>query len=358
MIVDPGSVLESLGSARRFADPEAPLKARMMAARGALPLPPDQLISVLFALTLDPDSDVQARATQSFDELPERVLDTGLEAPLHPAALAFLAERLRDDEERLKVIALNPATSDDTFCFLAGLPFPALIDIISRNQIRLLRCAALCDVLGENPVTSQGTIDRVLEFLGLARGERAQGEPQASEEPAPAGDEPGLEFDPDDPSSLPPELLEEPTDSSEEAAEDRTQSLSSLLLRMNVVQKVKLARLGNQEARGLLVRDRNRIVASAAIRSPKIGDTEVVQFAKSRNVSDEVLRVIANTGEWTRRYQVQLALATNPKAPLPSAIKFLNYLTDRDLKNIMRSRDVSGPVAQQARRILSRKGKL
>ena len=356
MIVDPGAVLESLGAARRFADPQAPLKARMMAARGALPLPPEQIVSVLFALTLDPEPEVQTRALQSFDELPERVLDTALGASLHPTALAFLAERLREDEARLKAISLNPATPDDTFCYLASLPFPPLIDIVSRNQTRLLRCPGLCDILGENPVTSQGTIDRVLEFLGLMRGDSTA--PEGPEPPPPEVGEPAPPFDPDDYSSLPEDLLEEPVDTSQDAVEERSKSLTSLLLAMNVVQKVKLARFGNQEARGLLVRDRNRIVASAAIRSPKLGDNEVVQFAKSRSVSDDVLRIIASTGEWTRNYQVQLALATNPRAPLPAAMKFLNYLTDRDLKIIMRSRDVPGPVSIQARRILSRKGKV
>ncbi len=49
MSADPTSVLDSLGPARRFADPNAPLEARMMAARGALPLPPPQVATVLYA---------------------------------------------------------------------------------------------------------------------------------------------------------------------------------------------------------------------------------------------------------------------------------------------------------------------
>ena len=39
---------------------------------------------------------------------------------------------------------------------------------------------------------------------------------------------------------------------------------------MTVFQKIKLGRMGNKEARGLLVRDRNKIVAVAAVSSPKI----------------------------------------------------------------------------------------
>ena len=84
---------------------------------------------------------------------------------------------------------------------------------------------------------------------------------------------------------------------------------------MTVFQKIKLARMGNKEARGLLVRDRNKIVATAAVRSPKITENEVAGFAKARNVSDEVMRIIARNREWTRNYKVKLALATNPKCP-------------------------------------------
>jgi hypothetical protein len=39
-------------------------------------------------------------------------------------------------------------------------------------------------------------------------------------------------------------------------------------------------------------------------------------------------------------------------------MRFLNFLQERDLKNIMKSKDVSGPVATHARRMLQKKGKI
>jgi hypothetical protein len=135
-------------------------------------------------------------------------------------------------------------------------------------------------------------------------------------------------------------------------------NLYALIQGMTVFQKIKLARMGNKEARGLLVRDRNKIVASAAIRSPKITENEIVSFAKMRNVCDEVLRAIAQNRDWTRSYSVKLALATNPKTSPPSAVKFLNYLQERDLRNIMKSKDVPSAISTHARRILSKKGKV
>jgi hypothetical protein len=128
--------------------------------------------------------------------------------------------------------------------------------------------------------------------------------------------------------------------------------------KMSVMQQIKLARSGGKEARSLLIRDRNKIVATSTIKSPKITDTEIVTIAKSRNVSDEILRLIARNREWTKNYQIRSALATNPKCPQAEAIKFLNYLQDRDLRSIMKSKDVPSVISTHARRILSKKGKV
>ena len=340
-----------------------------MAARGALPLPPAQIASVLFALTHDPDPEVKELAGSSLDNLPSPMIDATLVGDVHPALLTYMATKFHEDEAQLEKIAINAATSDETFCRLASRPFVRIIDIVAQNQVRLLRCPELIETLGENPLTGQATIDRILHFLGVERGEMEEPVESTANVPTPP---PPADFDAteemldlDDPDDLPPELtyeseedeIDEDEDEGQGQGEERMQNLQVLIQEMNVMEKIKLARFGNSEARGLLVRERNKLVASAAIRSPKITDNEVITFAKSRSLHDEVLRIISNNREWTKNYQVKLALTTNPKTPQPTAIKLLNYLTDRDLKAIMRSRDVPGPISMQARRLLARKGK-
>lgn len=360
MEVDSGSILDRLGPARRYADPEGSLDGRLLAARGALPLAPPQIAQVLFALTLDPDPGVKERARQSLESLPDPIVEATLSADVHPALLHWLAERFREKGACVERIALNSAAADETLCLLATLPYPRVVDILANNQTRLLRCPALLDALGENSLTGQSTIDRILQFLNVERGiPGAAGASRGSQaaEQLVRSDPPEAAAAPDL-ADLPPELLEESQAPATEAEEDeRSRNLWSLIQDMSVVQKIKLAHFGNGEARGLLVRDRNKLVATAAIRSPKITEAEVTGFVKSRSVCDEVIRLIANSREWTRSYAIQLALCSNPKTPVQSAIKFLNYLTDRDLTQLVRSRDVPGPISVQARRILSRKGK-
>jgi hypothetical protein len=337
-----------------------------MAASGALPLPPPLLVSVLYALTLDPDPAVKEKAAASLSALPDRVLDPALGGKLHPAVLAYCAEVFRDSPPRIEKIALNPATSDETCVLLAKLPAPRVVEILAHNQVRILRCEALVEALGENPLTGLATIDRILHFLGVERGQMEEPEPELPKEPVPEPPPPdpntaiadAAPVNLDDPSDIPAELVEEiDKDLPDDEKEKKSQNIQARLGTMSIMEKMKLARFGNGTARGLLVRDRNKLVAAAAIRNPKISDSEIEGYAKSRALSDEVIRIIANNRQWTRNYPVKLGLCSNPKTPVGTAIKFLNFLTERDLGFLMRSRDVPGPISLQARRILARKGK-
>jgi len=361
---DQSAILEALGPARRFADPAGPVEARRMAASGALPLPPPQLLTVLCALTLDPDSAVVEKAKASLVALPDRVADAALAAKLDCHSLAVCAELFREQGPRLEKIALNASESDATCCFLATLPFVRVVEILAQNQVRLLRCEGLVEALGDNPLTGMATIDRILHFLGVERGEQEEAEAVKMEDvpvppqPAPSADSDAPAVDLSDPSAIPAELTEESDkDLDDDEKEERSRNVMAAVASMSVMEKMKLARFGNTSARGVLVRDRNKLVAAAAIRNPKISDSEVESYARSRQLSDEVIRIIANNRQWTRNYPVKLGLCMNPKCPPGTAIKFLNFLTDRDLGTLMRSRDVPGPISTQARRILARKGK-
>lgn len=344
--------------AQKYARRDAPVEGRRMAARGALPLEAIELATVLFALTHDPDAQVKETARSSLEQLPDPVLDTVLSGAAHPSVLAFFAQIHKSDEEKITKLALNPATDDRTVAFLATLPCPAVVDIVSQNQERLMRCEEIVDSLGNNPLTGRAVIERILTFLGMSTPASTGevGEKPLTEEDAEAA---VLALLGDELAGFAPEILAEkkPKNISTER-EELSGNLFAALSSMTVLQKVKLARLGGTEARGLLIRDRNKVVASAAISSPKITDSEVEGYAKSRALCDDVMRIIATNRQWTKNYAVKLALAMNPKVPKPLAIGFLAYLQDKDLKTIMKSRDVSSNIAAQARRLLQKKGKI
>ena len=354
--------LELSAQAQKYARADAPREVRLMASRGALPLPPVELATVLFALMHDEDAEIKASARDSLEKLPDGVLETVLTGPSHPAVLDHLAHTFRDHEQRLECIALNPAAADTTMAFLAGLPFKKLVDVASNNQERLLRCPAIVDALGDNPLTGRSVIDRILGFLGMDRPRETEVDElvdveAVSDDAARAALEAVLGEDFHEIASA---LIDERGEDAEVTEEELEAggNLFNLVQKMSVFQKIKLGRMGNKEARGLLVRDRNKIVAIAAVTSPKITGNELSSIAQSRNVSDEVIRIVSTNREVTRNYKAKLALATNPKCPQATAMKFVNYLQDKDLRTLMKSKDVPTAVSAHARRILTKKGKL
>ena len=344
--------LELSAQAEKYARADAPRDVRLMAARGALPLPPIELATVLFALMHDTDAEVKSRARDSLECLPDGVMGAVLGGPAHPALLDHLARTFRDEEARIESIALNSATADATVAFLAALPCKKIVDIVAGNQERLLRCPAIVDALGDNPLTGRSVIDRILSFLGIDEGPDAPADPESigdAEARAALAAVLGEDF-----AAHAKALIDETDDT----ASPETGNLFNVIQSMSVFQKIKLARMGNREARGLLVRDRNKIVSIAAVTSPKITDSELISIAQSRNVCDDVIRIIASNRDVTRNYKVKLALATNPKTPQGMAMKYVNYLQDKDLRMLMKSKDVPSSVSTHARRILTKKGKL
>jgi hypothetical protein len=131
--------------------------------------------------------------------------------------------------------------------------------------------------------------------------------------------------------------------------EDARQLLTSL----PVPDKIKLATLGRREQRAILVRDPNRIVSTAVLSSPKLTDTEVENFARMQNVSDEVLRLIGTSRAWTKSYAVVSALVKNPRTPTAVSMPLLTRLLERDLKGLAVDRNVPETVRLSARKQLS-----
>jgi hypothetical protein len=340
--------------AEKYARRDAPIEVRAMAASGALPLDPIELATVLFVLASDPEPNVKETARASLETLPDTLLATVLSGPAHPAVLSYLAQTYKANDAHCEAIALNNATNDTTIAFLATLPHTRVVDIISQNQERILRHEEIVDALGANPLTGRAVIEKILSFLGQDERQTTDDDDEVlGEEEAEAA---VLEMLGGGMEEI-ARLLASERDLGEDE-EDVTGSLSSAVQNMSVMQKIKLARLGGKEARSLLVRDRNRIVSSAVLASPKITDTEIVTFAKSRSISDDLLRIISNNREWTKNYQIKLALASNPKTPISQAVKFLNYLQDKDLRFLMKSKDVPSNISAHARRILTKKGKV
>jgi hypothetical protein len=84
-------------------------------------------------------------------------------------------------------------------------------------------------------------------------------------------------------------------------------------------------------------------------------EDEAVMFARNRNVSEDVLRIIGSTAEFLKSYSVKKNLVENPKTPVLIATKLVQHLREADLRHLTKSKNITGPVKDAARRHLERR---
>jgi hypothetical protein len=170
-------------------------------------------------------------------------------------------------------------------------------------------------------------------------------EPVPSE--APASDEPLLDGGPQGPAAV-----DAGGDEAGEATEARRMALVQRLSLMSVSDKIKAAMRGSREARNILIRDPNKLVALAVLSSPKVTEHDIESFAKMANVSEDVLRVIGTTRAWTKSYAVVRSLAFNPKSPIAVSMTLVSRLVEKDLKLLSTDRNIAEPVKVLVRKAL------
>jgi hypothetical protein len=344
-----------------------PGPAKLMVVRGMAPLRPAEMLIALYQLSFDTDAAVKSAAEAAPGALPDKVLLAPLGEPLPAAVLHFFAERLPPvRRQAIEKVLLNQATADETFVALAKRLDEAPLEIIFQNEVRLLRCPALVEALYFNKNARMSSVSRALE-LCARNGIRLDGipayadtvtalmadpnvaQPSAADEAFAAviSEQPGTTTTEEAPAPLAPAAT------ADSKPAKRTMSTSFIKFdELKIFEKVRLATIGNAHCRQVLIRDTNRIVAMAAVRSPSITDGEIVAAAANRAVCEDVIRFIANSRECSKDYAVKQALVNNPKCPLAASLRLLAFLRPDDLKALARSRNVPGALATAATKLL------
>jgi hypothetical protein len=334
-----------------------PGPGRMMAARGIMPLSSGDQVAVLYQLALDPEPGVAQAARATAAALPERFLSGTLADPgVDPRVLDFFAGLAAGKPAVFDAIVLNPSVADETIAALAGKGDPREVDLIAQNEQRVLRHPEIIAAMYMNRRARMSTIDRVVELAvrndvrvpGLAAWDEVA---RALTGGASAGERDDalirgvLEAAGDDGAPAVPALPEVESPPEQEKEDPRFEQLS-------IPARIRLASIGSASIRGRAIRSPVRLVAMAAIKAQGVRETEVVHYAGNRNLSEDVIRHIAGKREWTKLYEVKVALCHNPKTPLVEATRMLASLRERDVQNLARSRGVPSALVAQARRLL------
>ncbi|MGD8376492.1 MAG: hypothetical protein PVF68_10165 [Acidobacteriota bacterium] len=341
----------------RMASGEIPAQVRLAAARGALPLPPGDLLRIQAYLALrDPEPEVREAAGATLRAAPveETVALLEGEGFSREAAEAFAAMGDAPLGIVTSLIRIRDCP-DDLMLPLAGRPEPEVIEALLRNEVRLGRSTELLEALEANTGLSPGQRSRLQEIR-----KHLHEEPAAS----PPGAEPEIsEVDADLQAEMEEAILAaEEEERKARQEEDRPpvtapeglgqESLTAYqkVINLSPAERVKLAFQGNAEERALLIRDTNRVVCLSVLKSPRTNDGDIESYVKMRSLKEDVLRVIASNREWLRKYPIVLGLIRNPKTPAGMALTLLSRLQNRDLNILGGDRNIAEIVRQQARK--------
>ena len=361
----------SVGVLARLKEGKVPLAVRQSAARGVLPVGQEELLGILIFLQNDPDQQVRKTALETLrnefnedlikrivasDTTPVEVLEYFGRPPFHSPAV-------------LEALIQNKITPDSTIALLADKVDADLMDVILINIMRLLRSPFILEGLERNRRATPDITRRLGEireeffekrntFIPVHRTAAEEREIAQLREGQEEGEESTALIvyseelrEGEDVTALTHQSLAEDgfEDFDSMGGQERLSTIQRIA-RMTVAERVQTALKGAREERVILIRDANRLVASAVLDSPKLTDSEVEAFSLMKNVSEEVLRVLGTKREFMKSYSVIHNLLKNSRTPIGTSLPLLNRILVTDLKALTRNRNIPEVLRKTAQR--------
>jgi len=370
----------------------APEVIKLAAARGLLPFSNEEMLEALVTLTNDESDSIRSVAAATMDKLdPLMFIGLASERNTPSGVLGFLCLWRQAPRELVEAALFNAATPDAALAQLAATTrHPAIIEAISFKQQSLIRSPAIIEAILANPAKTPEAERRVREVREeffdkqfgaqmVAEQERVRAEAEAEERSTvkvggledlirlglvdegiddsfvfeyeeqygPFDDRPP---NPDEYLDVEQIVTDIASQESEEVSVDRMPVFFQVAM-MSVKERVMLAIKGTREARMILIRDPNRIIATAVLKNPRISDTEIENIAAMKSVPEDVLRQIGQNRAWTRTYPVIHNLVRNPRTPIGTSLGFLNRIQSRDMRALSVNKNIPDVIRSTAYRL-------
>jgi hypothetical protein len=371
-----------------------------------IPLANDDMLEVLVALASDEDEEIRNTAAMSIDNLDPQSfapMAINVEAPVE--ILGFLCLWSNTPSEVLESVIFNRSTPDAALARLAHQTRdPHVLEAISLKQQSLIHAPDIIDAILSNPARTPEAERRATEVRQeffekrfgarmIADEQRIRAEAEATEQAAKDFAKNAIVVDSLEDlvrlglidelaSSIDDEIIseyiaevgtldtaspsadrleienilgevltsEEVFPEGKSMASDRVAMFQQIAL-MSIKDRVLLGIKGTREARMILVRDPNRIVAGAVLRNPRITDNEIEYISSLKTAPEDVLRQIGQKRAWSRSYSVIHNLVRNPRTPIAISLGFLNRIQTRDLRNLGTNKNIPDVIRTTSSRM-------
>ncbi len=322
----------------RIVKPGAPRDAQLAAARGALPLAGKDLLTVLFFLCRSVDAEIKKSAVKTLRELPVTILSPLCkDVSLHPQLLELMVRARMADGDLMGAVIMHPFVTVKTLLYLAQKAGADVLERLAGHQNMLYENPEIVDAIIANPAA-----EKALKFK-LGWQDPAE---ITKQEPPQEGSEGDEQTDVDGRSQTEIEALMEEAD---------REGLSKYQIAMDltVSEKIKMGLTGDKEWRSIMMKQSNKLIQGAVMKNPRISDGEVLMVAKAKASSDDLIRIILLHKDWVKNYEIKKALLAHPKTPPPKALRFVSFLTMRDLKELAKSKQLTNIVSNAIRNELA-----
>ncbi|PIE02531.1 MAG: hypothetical protein CSA81_06880 [Acidobacteria bacterium] len=266
-----------------------------------------------------------------------------------PEDLAFYLERFQLASEPKTSLLLNPMISAGSLKRVASTLAEQFLDLVVNNQVKILEEPEIVQALQANPALSITQEQKLDDYERLLLKDLVS---------------PAEELENRSIKEIEQEAIEEAKDwvktfgtdkvTKKELTPDPDEAESVLqqVSKMTVPQKVQAAIKGKREMRSTLVRDTNKLVCSAVIRSPRMTEAEAESYAALRNVQTDVLRLISMNREWMKSYKIVMILVKNPRTPIGVSTRLIRRVSRKDLRLLKMNRGIPEVLRVTARRML------
>lgn len=316
----------------------------MLVAQGLFPLPPQELVRIQLALTQQEDQELADAARSSLESLDPKIAAVVVAASDDPGLMDFFGATM-EHPVVVEAILRNRRVTAGVLASIAPKLSAELQEILLLRQDVIVEEPSILDQLEENPELSSFVQRRIDEFREHLVRPEPIAEPVVEELPE-EGDE--LEASDEEVQEAIAEAMETPAD----GEQDEVTGLTDAQIRaLPVPVRMKLARGAPRSLRAILVKDKSTMVAVAVLQGNALTESEIELIAANRSVAEEVLAIIANNRQWSRKYNIVHALIRNPRTSVGLAVRMTPRLSARDLRNLSRDRNVSEAVRSTAARL-------
>ncbi|CAM2008493.1 hypothetical protein [Acanthopleuribacter pedis] len=358
---------------------ELPEQATLAVVRGVFPLEIEDQLAALFHIC-EADEAMLEEARGTVAGYSEDVLKPFFQnRDQRGELLDFYLRRFLFPRSVTEVLLLNPAMPAVALAEVAPELEENVLDLVVNNQVKIQEHPPLVDALRRNPSLSVIHTQKLEEYERLLLKELVSTDEELAgksakeiEEEAIAEAKRFVEVFGKEKESVKSKVKKNAAEAKEKESKDqgnkeeapRSESLKDiagdaakqkrpvleLIQEMSIPQKIQAAIKGDREYRGALIRDSNKLVCCAVIKSPRVTESEVEFYSNLRNVQTDVLRLIAQNREWIKNYKIVLNLVKNPRTPLAFSMKLMPRLNKADMRFLVRDKNVPEALRTLARR--------